>query len=515
MYIVGRGRYAREAYPQSAGAGGGGGGGFPFISVLNTLALAGFPVTGLVEGQPAAIRDRFSLWAYNPEDASAADGNHIPSTTGPGCWVYTGAFDAATQANSTLWVVDPANSSGTASNDNDGHSNVTALLTFEEVVRRCGGRSPDTGATAIEVRFLSGQPNSTDPIAFQPVGIAATGTSVLFDAVLQAPAFTGTLATVTPKNNTVAPGNPLSVTVNTTTGAFAAGLLLVNATRGNSRARVARNTGGANFEISQPVVPWSGSGFYSPSEVDTWAPGDAITGFALPTVHVQEIGIESAHTFLASFVQTHQISLGDAGGAGLDLTTLYGAVQLIDSDTPGSVDAEGLITFIANCYSATTNRFTGSADYFTNGGFFGSGIGIAFFSRMIFTLDTILGPGGGIFFEPIEIENGLCLDGGYLYQAGGLNELFAGPGSALYGAGSFNNQSGIVLYTAPAVQTFLATISLSSLATGYSRATAAGLTTIHGGIALTAANLDAAAGAAGFGGYAEGGGAVFTTGAQP
>jgi hypothetical protein len=86
----------------------------------------------------------------------------------------------------------------------------------------------------------------------------------------------------------------------------------------------------------------------------------------------------------------------------------------------------------------------------------------------------------------------------------------------LYGGGTLNVFGGSYAFLGTATGNKTVTMKLNGLTTGYSNATTAGTTVVHGGITINAANLDAASGASGFGGYAYGGGAaIVATGAQP
>jgi len=53
----------------------------------------------------------------------------------------------------TVWYIDPANSRGTSSNGNDGHTEATALLSSAEAFRR---QSMHFGHDDVEFLFLSG-----------------------------------------------------------------------------------------------------------------------------------------------------------------------------------------------------------------------------------------------------------------------------------------------------------------------------------------------------------------------
>jgi hypothetical protein len=105
------------------------------------------------------------------------------------------------------------------------------------------------------------------------------------------------------------------------------------------------------------------------------------------------------------------------------------------------------------------------------------------------------------------------VDAGATLNINGRSQLTSG---VVYGPGTLNVLSSFTSDGTATATLPIATKQLNGVGTGYSYATAGGVTTVHGGITLTSAHLDAAAGAAGFGGYAEGGGAsISLSGAQP
>jgi len=115
------------------------------------------------------------------------------------------------------------------------------------------------------------------------------------------------------------------------------------------------------------------------------------------------------------------------------------------------------------------------------------------------------------------MTSSVYVDAGQTLQS--QNETFlTGATTALYGPGTVNAR-GSIHYPPPASTALpIANKLLNGVATGYSNATPApgAITVVHGGIALSSATLDAAAGAAGFGGFAWGGGATYTAnGVQP
>ena len=66
---------------------------------------------------------------------------------------------------------------------------------------------------------------------------------------------------------------------------FSVGELLINTTHA-SHAFVYKNVSGNTWIVSQPLTSWTPPTITFPSEVDTWATGDAVTAYTLPLVNL-------------------------------------------------------------------------------------------------------------------------------------------------------------------------------------------------------------------------------------
>jgi hypothetical protein len=118
-----------------------------------------------------------------------------------------------------------------------------------------------------------------------------------------------------------------------------------------------------------------------------------------------------------------------------------------------------------------------------------------------FAKDCILAVAGAKMYGPLM--QSVCLDTGCVLNCAGNTVQSAGPVYGVHGAlGTINVQGGGEWqFPGSAVTNLQAALTIGGLTNAYSNATAAGVTTTHA-LALSPTNLDAAAGAAGFGGLA-------------
>lgn len=411
------------------------------------------------------------------------------------------------------WFVDPLN----GNDQNPGTASGSPLQTKAELARRFGGTwSPKLDNVAMVVTYLTPDTTDDDPALFAPtLGDSSSFTQI---ASLPAAGFTGTLGTVTAKN--VAGNAALRSTFTVTTGAITAGMMLVNATRGNSRAFVQRNVSGGTWQISQPLAPFVTGSFPSPTNVDTWATGDAITGYALTNVNIPRVAGQVVDLD-SPFTNGHylrQLNVWDPDNVGL---------------SPCNVDANVVPYFIeCSANRLCTLAGSGQAAQATFMNFFTSALLFA----QANTANGVLVAGGvlsGGFLGGGTIEHDTLIGAAFTASDSQFGEVFVdaavtlttqGNCSALnaagifFGAGTLNVASGVMGYSnESAVTTFPLSggLALRGVATGYSNATSAGVVTVHK-VALSAANLDAAAGATGFSGLAWSGAACFSAnGAQP
>jgi hypothetical protein len=410
------------------------------------------------------------------------------------------------------WYVDPSNSSGNASDSNGCTTTGAPCLSFAQIVSRWGTNAPIFSVNVI-LTWLSSATASTDFINVAPSYLSSGVLNI--NASLPTATFTGTLGTVTTKSTTAPTGNALQSTFTTATGAVAANMLLVNSTHA-SRAWAQKIISGSNWQISQPLVAYPGSGFPSVTEVNTWTSGDTIIGYVPLSVNISHIGgaygaagnnyiwqVTIPNTLARFDGSTLNYCLECDIGSGVVSTTGGGVLTMVNSIAPSAAPFQygGPTTVQVGIYAGYIHSLQALSLNPSSG-------------SVVVGTDTIL-TGTPVFsgvagFAPIFLDTGVTLTviGGATIGFSG--SLYYGPGTLNVGAG------GTVYYSGTATTTFAnTTLQLNGVSTGYSLATSAGVTTVHGGISLTAANLNASAGAAGFGNYAFGGGGAYTNAAQP
>jgi len=427
-------------------------------------------------------------------------------------------MSAPTSWSVPAWFVDPSNSTGLASDNNAGTSSGTPLLTKGEIINRWGTSTPNINGVNVVITYLSSDPNGgNDPGFFRPNFL--NGASLTHQGALPASSFTGSLLAVTAKNRSA--NQALRSTFATSTGAIAANMMLVNTTRGNSRAFVQRNVSGGTWQLSQPMVPYTPPAEATFTEVDTWANGDDIIGYILYAIDLVGIGGQSVEIAAANGAHIiYQLTVQKPGTTIFDFMRVDGSAVVILAEIAMlrglSWSSGGTIRgTITNSGLAGNYNMIGTTPYVQgpviHAGFVGGTVtdmtGVGVFNDTMFSATTTF-----------YIEDAQMAD---MFYDGAVTPFFYGDclfsGGVHYGGGTLNTV-GPSTYTAPAVTRFPVSggLLLNGVATGYSNATSGGTVTVHGGIALTPTNLDAAAGAAGFGGYAYGGGAAWSaSGVQP
>ena len=441
---------------------------------------------------------------------------------------HVGAFSGPQSSWLALnWYVDPQNMTGCASDANSGQSatcgpGVGPFVTKAQIAQRWGTWSPILNAINVLITYLSSDVTANDPGLFTPDLV--NGATLTHFAPLPTPSFTGTLLAVTAKSRT---GNQaLASTFTTTTGVIAANMLLVNTTRSNSRAHVSRLVAGVTWQISQPQLPYAG-GQAGPAntEVDTWANGDAIVGYVLTSVNLAVMGgraIDNNPAFGPSHI-VWQLNVSDPAAL-FDLLEVSGlcAPLFVEGVSTRTLNFRGntepVLGSFSNWNSQAAQSFALSSGISYAAGVLGGGIALIA-DRLILTNDVIIGPGIGTTLTECSVASpGLYTESRLVFEG----DTLLGVGSIIYGSGTVWSRVGCVRYSATtAVATFPTSGGISCSAgagagLAYSNVTVAGVTTVHQ-LALTPTALDAAAGAAGFGGlaYVPGVSAFQNNGAAP
>jgi hypothetical protein len=408
--------------------------------------------------------------------------------------------------------IDPANITGNASDSNPGTA-AAPFASYAGVVKVWGTTKPLLN-TATTLIWMSNGSALTDPVVFEPyiMGNVNVGIQGNTPAVASTPVLAGTVA----KSRALGSNAALSATYNAQT---TAGALLQNTTH-PSRSWAQRALGANAFQTCQPMVAADGLGaVVAPAEVDTWANGDNVQLLSLvniPLVRFAPTSLDNQAGGSGAFLyQARIVSVGGSARCVLDGTG--GSIHAQECLFANRVEWLGVDQFVPTCVS--TNCFY--ADLMSTRGqvsFLGGAINaLALFNGLsLFDGDIIIGAGStlrgdgnalGFVFNDIA--------GAFLNVQGAtttLGAIFYG-GAALYGNAGGNGEVRLLgssrLVKAGSTWVALVTnvnmvagISLNGTRTGVSH-TGAAPDVFNGGITTTPANLDAAAGAAGFGGNAE------------
>jgi hypothetical protein len=438
------------------------------------------------------------------------------------------------------WYIDPANSSGHASDANTGLTSSVPVLTWNGgVVAKWGTISPRLQQSTT-VFWMSSQGFWNDPVYFNPY--VERGAFVGFQGVLGSSQLvaSGTLGTVTSKAR--ASGTLLSAVLPSPTGTYASNQLIINATH-SSVAWLYALSSGTTWKLSQPLQPQTiGSPLVNPfvtstrlNEVDTWASGDSVTVYSLPNVDIVSFQPTLADIF----------STLDGGPTQNNQPYLY-RVAVLDPQNDASAENWYYGNNIPNYYETSFSRAvaTGSSTFLSNfngyyncatalSGFFAQNSypqtsalfvgGIAMTpllaSGVTYDADAIIGGGGSAIardsgFGLVYIDTGTTLQVNGAYCALNASVGYNSFKSIIWGPGTLNPTGpSRCTYTGDASAVFEQTgLELNGLTTAYS-VNGGSPVSIFTGITLSGSNLNAAAGSAGFGGTAfRPGGASLTSG---
>jgi hypothetical protein len=491
----------------------------PTIVCSTAAALTAAPNASMLSGSLAYVVTFGAYWVLQAT-GPAPDAATVLAAADGRVWVRALSGVQESSQAQTAWFVDRQNSTGVASDENTGLSSAAPLLHKAEIVRRWGTPSPNLNAVNVLITYLSADTDNSDPGLFSP--FFSAGATLKHIAALPAAGFTGSLLAVTAKNRA---GNlALRSTFTTTTGAVAINMLLVNATRGNSRAFAQRNTGAGLWQISQPFAPYTGTGNPPNTEVDTWANGDAITGYALQNIDLALIGGQVVEYQAGFVIPSHivqQLTIWDPQVGAFDPCVLAGQATglLIEAVSLRATTCGGTQTLRWQLSNVSLNvEFIASgAGPVAEGPIIAGGI-----LNGIFLADSPTLQGDTIVASTSTVFSNTLFNGPLFYDTGVVARLLGSCGGASgnpqYGVGKFNLVQGVMSYSGAAATLFALSggLQINGATNAYSNATAAGLTTTHL-VALTPANIDAAAGAAGFGGlaYVPGVGAFQQSGATP
>ena len=306
---------ARHVRLQPAGAGQ-----FSY-DVTSEVAMTGENLALLNQGTFCITLDTGAVYEAYPTGTTPPAGA-ITITAMNGVWVLASSTGGApgTPAYNPTWYaaaniyVDPANSTGLASDANAGTSAITPLLTFGQIVQRWGSSSPQL-AVSTTIHQMSSQ-GAGDPVILSPIMSAGTNFALVGTTVAAGAPFSP--GSVTPKVR----GNPGTLLQLTAMPAgSAAGQLVQNVTK-NSYAFI-DSMAAAVATMTQPLAA-SGLFTIDPTQVyaedDTWAAGDTYQRLTLPTTNLKIFDVSggdstAGYTAPIGWLQTvHVVDVSGVGG---------------------------------------------------------------------------------------------------------------------------------------------------------------------------------------------------------
>ncbi len=414
------------------------------------------------------------------------------------------------------WFIDPANSTGAASDTNTCKTAKVPCLTYGGLAATWGTTSPRLRQNTT-ITFLSSHSDDTDPVYLSPYienGAVVSVQGVLGKAQQVA---SGTLSFVVPKNRSA--GRLLQAEL---PDGAAVGELVVNQTRA-SRAWVYKSAGGNSWSLSQPLAAAAVSASSAsplPSEVNTWADGDVV--YLYSPVAIDLAGVAPvAGAGSATPLVLYQLTVLDPHGVG--------AGDVLSIDNPDVVFLETSIQRFAELGATGFSGGPSFANVDFAGGLDAAGINAK--AGMAIEAGQIRGVAGHaihgaaldedfILGTPTSIYDGtygavfVDTSGAFLVQGDDVGFTTAHGAPAIWGPGALDVLAQARLDYPQGAGAAQATFLLKGLFLDLPTAelkTQGGPTNScavddsgvwHCGIALTAANLDAPVTSGGFGGTA-------------
>jgi hypothetical protein len=418
------------------------------------------------------------------------------------------------------WVIDPANATGCASDKNATCSSATCTvgdgpcLHYSQVAARWATYSPRLGQDTT-ITFQSSQSLVTDPVILRPFmdnGAHFTLQGVLTSAQQLA---SGTLSGLVAKSR----GNPGQLLQATFAAGLATGTLIVNTTH-SSRAWLYANQGGNVWTVTQPLPPSVIPITTEPAEVNTWANLDAYVAYAPVTVNLVDFEPQLEALNTSTFDNTAVVyqlnNLIPPVAVGGGLTVVGPNVEFVECDVNiGQIGLTGGGLYFqwiwANDYFASDvislntpppRSFAGGTITNVNAYWGGAFTSNSEANGAFLDLDLIVGGGN---FSGVGTWTGtlgtVYIDSTTTLAVAGL--ITASSGAVIWGPGTLALQGQTRMgYTATqATAAFKSALTMNGGTTACSH-TNGSPDVISCGISVTGAHLDAAQGAAGFGGLA-------------
>ena len=411
----------------------------------------------------------------------------VPPPIGGGSAVYP-----PVSWNQAAWFIDPSNTSGFASNANDGLTLLTPLLTYAEVVKRWGTFAPELPQNTV-ITFMSDQIGFTDPLVFR--GIVTLGNLTLTGVLT--PIDTSTFTAVTVQNRTT--GQKWQITDGSKPAAYWAAFegYFIHDTTSDAWFWVDGNIGASSATITPPMAV--GSIFVPAPALLAVSPGDAYTLYTFPKVFAPDWNPTICQGGFASPI-TH-LWLAGPGGIGADQIFFDSYIFMLECRCDNFMNQE-----IVNGVPFTNNWLGGGGTIFS-GTIVGGSIGFVFANSSV-SAQTILDGdvyinsfakaiSGDVIFGAAYWSGDIDIPNVFSYGAGkgtvaisngalyGIAALW-GPGNTIVHVGGEMEYTG----SAAACMLKIGTLSLDGVATASNYDPTTGVWV--GGVALSPAQLDAA-----------------------
>jgi hypothetical protein len=412
------------------------------------------------------------------------------------------------------WYIDPSNSTGLASDANDGLTVLTPILTFKQIVNRWGTATP-TLYQGTTFNFLSDQPDFNDPIFLSanmgtPTG---SGTIAINGSPVQVGA--GTLNVAQAKNK--ATGARWHILANGAPANFWAPFVgyLVHDTTQDCYFWVDEDLGGGVALITEPLGPHDSTTLNPP--MVTPVNGDAFVVLR-PTKLFMPYVMPQVASGTTPYIQGVWLTSAP-GPFGLFNQLLANFAFFAESRMDGYVTNLGpeADVIFTNClFRGGANLCQGTViggAFHMPGGFSGLSIGAGGLVLLDgdVCVEDFLGAGGNLVFGTAYLSPAADIPRTD-YQPGLACSVVISQNAGFYGAGTLWGPGAIHIHPAgyggvegttfTAAYLCAGALALDGQATASAYDTATGLW--HPGRALTPANLDLAVAGGGFGGIAYG-----------
>jgi hypothetical protein len=407
------------------------------------------------------------------------------------------------------WFIDPANVTGLASDTNSGVDATHPLLTYAELLTRWGTSAPVHTNGDLTITFLSSQPNpAADPVFCD---VIMTAGNLILQGTITTPLFanetlSGVVARAAPNqrwNCIISAVTPGSTTID----------LLVHDTTAGAWFMTYADAGGGAFEITEPNQLDSPFG----PTLQPISDGDTVNVYRPVAVNVVSFNAVCIGSFAFSPPQMQYMTVTDGStpgpfsglvmlAGGLFSNTAIGCAFLNQLTATGGAFSAACATqrgLIVNSTSGALFYDCCGIDAHIDGFNFGTiyldgytllDVGAFFIANGRFGLGLV-NVRGNLTFPNASVEGYEAVD----ISVGGLDYNQASvQGNCTIGisCGSQLVYQGLAVATMPGVTQLK--MDGATTASSFDGAT------WYGGINLTPANLDAAVGAAGFGGFAQG-----------